>query len=376
MVTETKSVVMVSLAAVVAAACSTGGDEHRGSDGSTFSATEDTSGSDEAAPADTDTAVEGDFETDSTDEESSSEESTTSSEESTTRANETTDEVPCESECVHGSCDPQLGECECEVGYQGPTCEEVYPDCKSLLEATPDAPSGVYTLQPDGSEPFEGYCEMEVDGGGWLVVFKNHGGVIGGELANLDLLSNPPAPFTGAIGPHTQELKSGVNVDAWSYYKNLPGLEWVKWGTLWDANDIQAAEATIRVIFGQVTWDWILGLPAGSWCNTAPSPMSVIYNGEHYLGQTDQVLLYGYMGIVDKSYGLASSVVPDLCDQPSSNLIHDPEGVLYSGGGELRHLFSYIHDQADTNASRCTFMCWQEDNTFYDGHSWMVRPMD
>ncbi len=54
-----------------------------------------------------------------------------------------------------------------------------YPaSCKALLATDPSAPSGVTTIDPDGpggQPPFDVYCEMVADAGGWTLVLKADG---------------------------------------------------------------------------------------------------------------------------------------------------------------------------------------------------------
>jgi subtilisin-like proprotein convertase family protein len=51
-----------------------------------------------------------------------------------------------------------------------------FASCKALKTARPYAPTGAYLLDPDGAngpmQPFEAFCEMDTDGGGWTLVGK------------------------------------------------------------------------------------------------------------------------------------------------------------------------------------------------------------
>ncbi len=69
------------------------------------------------------------------------------------------------------------GETGVDCGGECPACA-VAQSCQTLLMMVPDATSGVYQLDVDGSgpqPPFFSFCEMQADGGGWTLALKMDG---------------------------------------------------------------------------------------------------------------------------------------------------------------------------------------------------------
>ncbi|MFZ4578705.1 MAG: fibrinogen-like YCDxxxxGGGW domain-containing protein [Myxococcota bacterium] len=81
--------------------------------------------------------------------------------------------------------------------------------CATMLAAHPTAPTGVYTLDPDGAgpiEPYAAYCDMHADGGGWTLVLKVDG--TDKEAGFTSTLWTEAKPLNAqAILPDSQQAK-------------------------------------------------------------------------------------------------------------------------------------------------------------------------
>jgi hypothetical protein len=251
--------------------------------------------------------------------------------------------------------------------------------CAEIRDRNPASADGVWWIDPSGGDPFEVYCDQTTDGGGWGLVWRNHGGARGGEESNAALLARAAGGVGDAIVlPQEVALTSAIHQKMYDAYWAAPDREWIKITTLWNSADAIVNDQHIRVEMRGVTMQAIFAVPVNR-CFRATDRMRVVVNGTVDFGETDIINHYSA-----STYGLANNgnLGEDLCAQPASNLIADPapgaDSLYRIDGGDstngIRHLFSYVHGVTGRDTSRCVYACWEAGSAgYYDGWVWGVR---
>jgi len=222
--------------------------------------------------------------------------------------------------------------------------------CKDIYDNYGGTESRTYFVDPDGeggNNPFEVYCDMTSDGGGWSMVWKNFGGPryssYSNQISNLNLWgsskSNIVTPFS-----YSGEIASHKNVEAWNVFISKKDAEWIKLVRSYNSNEN---------LYEDNRYTYVVKLDLGD--GVAMNDVMTTINCKQLSNQVEMFTDSVSYGKTDRtisssgSMGFANSV--DHCNLPPDNLMD---------GWNARHVISYGHTSTGRDTVRCQFECWGE----------------
>jgi len=138
------------------------------------------------------------------------------------------------------------------IGYginlsaDGSSPERAAPSARAIQRNTGGVPSGVYWIvnpAVNSGNPIQVYCDMETDGGGWMLIMQNSS-IAGTELGstNYSLFNQTSPPNASSRANVTTSYSilgwaDGLKNPNRPFEYMIEGVERRSWGGIWRAND-------------------------------------------------------------------------------------------------------------------------------------------